>query len=91
MSQFHQNFTRIYFIQKRIEQLFSSSIWLCNFWHQNIDKKVACKMLMKLTPCLKVLMGIAIGVRDKAMQALKILKKRYCLEKKPHKTGAFCR
>jgi len=23
---------------------------LCNFWHKNIDKKHACKMLMKLTP-----------------------------------------
>jgi len=25
------------------------SVWLCNFWHKNIDEKAACKMLMKLT------------------------------------------
>jgi len=30
-------------------QLFSSYIWLCNFWRKNIGAKAVCKMLMKLT------------------------------------------
>jgi len=38
------------FVQKQIEQLFSSYIWLCIFWRKNIGAKCARKMLMKLTP-----------------------------------------
>jgi len=25
------------------------TVWLCNFWHNNIGTKAACEMLMKLT------------------------------------------
>jgi len=38
-----------FFVRERIEQLFSNYVWFEIFWRQNIGKKVASKMLMKLT------------------------------------------
>jgi hypothetical protein len=47
--QFHQHFTRTFFVQKQIEQLFSSKVWLCKFLVTKYRQKCARKMLMKLT------------------------------------------
>ncbi len=44
--QFHQHFTREFFIQKCFAQHFGFEI----FWRKNIGAKGAHKMLMKLTP-----------------------------------------
>ncbi len=52
-SQFHQHFMRAFFVRKQIEQLFSSYIWLCNFWHQNFVRKITHKTLIKLNPGLR--------------------------------------
>jgi len=50
MSQFHQHFTRKFFVQKCFAQLFSSIVLaLQHFWRKNIPAKGLCKMLMKLT------------------------------------------
>ncbi len=48
--QFQQHFTHAFFVQKKIEQLFSSNVWLCNFWRKDIRAKGSHNMLMKLTP-----------------------------------------
>jgi len=49
---FEQLFRR-YFGAKNYKAvtLQSRTFQLCNFWHQNIRKKCAREMLMKLTPC----------------------------------------
>jgi len=60
-SQFHQHFTCVFFIRKRIEQLFCYYVWLCDFCCQNFVQKRVCKMLMKLTtekPTNKILVFI---------------------------------
>jgi len=46
--QFHQNFMQNLFILK-CKELFSFTVWLCDFWLKNIGAKAVCKILMKLT------------------------------------------
>jgi len=45
-STFYACILRQYFGAKNYKAVF----WVLNFWHQNIGKKSASKMLMKLTP-----------------------------------------
>jgi len=44
-----------FFVQKCFTQLSLNMFQLCNFWRQNIGTKFTHKMLMKLTPVVKVL------------------------------------
>ncbi len=53
-SQFHQHFTHAIFAQKRIEQLSIAKFQLSHFWRQNFSAKCVRKMLMKLTPVLRI-------------------------------------
>jgi len=48
-SQFHQHFTRKFFVQRQIEQLSIVTFQLLYFWRQNIETKCTCKILMKVT------------------------------------------
>jgi len=52
--QFYQHFTPAFFLQKRIEQLFSSykpKTQLCNFWHQNFIRKTREKNVDEIDSC----------------------------------------
>ncbi len=52
-SQFHQRFTREFFVQNFWGQNFKPKTQFCNFWHQILYKKVTPKTLMNLTPGVK--------------------------------------
>lgn len=39
-SQFHQHFTRAFFVRKRITQLYLVTFQLCNFWRQYFIQKI---------------------------------------------------
>jgi len=49
-GQFHQHFTRAFFVPKCYALLSLVTFHLCNFWCKNIGKKCAPKMLIKLAP-----------------------------------------
>jgi hypothetical protein len=53
-GQFHQHFMLAFFVQKCFVQLSLVTFHRCNFWHQNIRAKWARKMLIKLTPDVKM-------------------------------------
>ncbi len=38
-SQFHQHFTKAFFVRKQIEPFFSNFVWLCNFLAQKARVK----------------------------------------------------
>jgi len=54
LSQFHQHFLRAFFIRKSFWQLFSSYVLAKKAL---LYEKRTCKMLMKLTPCLKLVLN----------------------------------
>ncbi len=51
--QFHQHFTSTLFANILAPKNFKPKTQPCNFWRQNIGKKLALKMLMKLTQDLR--------------------------------------
>ncbi len=53
--QFHQHFTSPFFVRNCFAQLSLVTFQLCNFWRQNINKKYAHKLLMKLAQVHNIL------------------------------------
>jgi len=57
LSQFHQHFT----LESKLSSFSLISFGFAIFWSQNIGKKNAHKMLMKLTPYVRIIMRQRVG------------------------------